>query len=66
MKTLGIKKGSMNQSQSKSKLAPQTARYSMSGMEKYFKFKQNQVSNAEMSEHQRQIKKVKSLKNLKS
>ena len=66
MKTLGTKKSSVNQSQSKSKVAPQTARYSMSGMERYFKFKQSQASNAEINEQQKQIKKVKSLKNLKS
>jgi len=63
---MGSKKYSMNQSQSRSKIIPQTARYASSGMEKYFKFKQSQVTNAEVTEHQRQIKKVKSLKNLKS
>lgn len=64
--TLGAKKQSVNQSLSKCKMTPQTTRYSMAGMEKYFKFKQSQVSTAELTEQQKQIKKVKSLKNLKS
>ncbi|CAI2379752.1 unnamed protein product [Moneuplotes crassus] len=64
VKSFGQKKGSMNQSQSKSKIIPQTARYPSSGMEKYFKFKQSQVSNA--TEQSKHVKKVKSLKNLKS
>lgn len=66
MKTLGIKKQSVNQSQNKSKATPQTTRYSMSGMEKYFRFQNAQVSNHEATEQQKHIKKVKSLKNLKS
>ena len=64
VKNLGQKKGSINQSQSKSKIIPQTARYSSSGMDKYFKFKQNQVIG--ITEQQKHVKKVKSLKNLKS
>jgi hypothetical protein len=64
VKTLGTKKSSINQSQSRSKITPQTTRYSMSGMEKYFKFKQSQV--ADITNQEKQIKKVKSLKSLKS
>ena len=56
----------MNQSQNRSKATPQTTRYSMSGMDKYFKFKQAHITNTNLNDQQRQIKKVKSLKNLKS
>lgn len=66
MRSLGVKKTSINHSQNKSKITPQTSRYSTTGMERYFKFKQSQPSAAELNEQQKQIKKVKSLKNLKS
>lgn len=61
-----MKKQSTNQSHNKSKYTPQTSRYSISGMDKYFKFKQSQITQAELTDQQKHIKKVKSLKNLKS
>ena len=61
-----LNKPSVNQSQNKSKVTPQTTRYWISGMDKYFKFKQAHVTNANYNNQEKQIKKVKSLKNLKS